>query len=81
MPHCEAQTYAELLIDVIESGKISKMLLFGSDLQAYKSEALQRVLKHFQLEKNDIFAEFGPRPDVFNDCYLQELSIIDFKFK
>lgn len=72
MPHCEAQTYAELLTDLHESTDVKHLVLYGSDLLGYG--ALKPAHPYFDVKKQALLNEFSVRQDVFNDCYLQILK-------
>jgi hypothetical protein len=72
MPHCEAQTYAELLKDIGESTDCDRILLYGSDLLGYAG--LAPADPYFDVQKHSLLSEFFVRQDVFNDCYLQSLK-------
>lgn len=71
MPHCEAQTYAELLEDIHANTSLDRVLLYGSDLLGYAG--LSPAEPHFHVQRQALLHDFSLRPDVFNDCHLQVL--------
>lgn len=74
MPHCEAQTYAELLRDVDEETEIANFIVYGNDLRSYRCDSMIQALEKWNFSVVPIYHELQARKDVFNDCRLQILT-------
>lgn len=75
MPHCEGNVYRELLVDLGYADEMNAFWLYGNDLYTYDNDDdMKRYLDGWQCEKFEMAKSFGPRDDVFNDCYLQRYN-------